>query len=76
MELGKSKRSSKWEYKMGQEITKKSKEEKDLGVVIQHIIFIHPTFYPYPYFPQPSLKLPYYHSNYLDSAYSDYSPLC
>ena len=35
MELGKSKRRPKWNYKMGQEEILKTKEEKDLGVVIQ-----------------------------------------
>ena len=35
MELCKSKRRSKWSYKMGQEEIPKTKEEKDLGVVIQ-----------------------------------------
>ena len=34
MELGKSRRPI-WEYKMGKEVIKKSKEEKDLGVVVQ-----------------------------------------
>ena len=35
MELGKSRRRPIWEYKMGKEVIKKSKEEKDLGVVVQ-----------------------------------------
>ena len=34
MELGKSKRP-KWSYKMRQEVILKTKEEKDVGVVIQ-----------------------------------------
>ena len=34
MEIGKSKRRPKWNYKIGQEIPK-TKEEKDLGVMIQ-----------------------------------------
>ena len=35
MEIGKSKRRPKWNYKVGQEEIPKTKEEKDLGVVIQ-----------------------------------------
>ena len=35
MEIGKSKRRPKWSYKKGQEEISKTKEEKDLGVVIQ-----------------------------------------
>ena len=35
MEIGKSKRRPIWEYKLGEEVIKKSKEEKDLGVIIQ-----------------------------------------
>ena len=35
MEPGKSKRRPKWNYKMRQEEILKTKEEKDLGVVIQ-----------------------------------------
>ena len=35
MELGKSKRRPKWSYKMGQEEIPRTKEEKDLGLVIQ-----------------------------------------
>ena len=35
MEIGKSKRRPKWSYKIGQEEIRKTKEEKDLGVVIQ-----------------------------------------
>ena len=35
MEIGKSKRRPKWNYKIGQEEIPKTKEEKDLGVVIQ-----------------------------------------
>ena len=38
MELGKSKRRPKWNYKMGQQEILKTKEEKDLGVVIQDIL--------------------------------------
>ena len=38
MELGKSKRKPKWNYKMGQEEILKTKEEKDLGVVIQDTV--------------------------------------
>ena len=35
MEIGKSKRRPKWNYKIGQEKIPKTKQEKDLGVVIQ-----------------------------------------
>ena len=35
MEIGKSKRRPKWRHKMGQEEIPKTKEEKDLGMVIQ-----------------------------------------
>ena len=35
MEVGKSKRRPKWGYKIGHEEILKTKEEKDLGVVIQ-----------------------------------------
>ena len=35
MELGKSKRRPEWTYKMGQEVIFKTKEEKDLCVVIK-----------------------------------------
>ena len=35
MEIGKSKRRPKWSYKIGQEEISKTKEEKDLGVMIQ-----------------------------------------
>ena len=35
MELGKSKTRPKWSYKIGQEEIPRTKEEKDLGVVIQ-----------------------------------------
>ena len=35
MEIGKSKRRPKWNYRIGQEEIPKTKEEKDLGVVIQ-----------------------------------------
>ena len=41
MELGKSKRRPKWSYKMGQEEIPKTKEEKDLGVVIQDTLTQH-----------------------------------
>ena len=36
MEIGKSKRRPIWEYKMGDKVITKSKEEKDLGVMIQN----------------------------------------
>ena len=35
MKLGKSKIRPKWSYRMGQEGISKTKEEKDLGMVIQ-----------------------------------------
>ena len=35
MEMGKSKTRPTWEYKMGEEVIMKSREEKDLGVIVQ-----------------------------------------
>ena len=35
MEMGKSQTRPTWEYKMGEEVIMKSREEKDLGVIVQ-----------------------------------------
>ena len=35
LEMGKSLRRHVWEYKMGEEVITKGREEKDLGVIIQ-----------------------------------------
>ena len=62
MELGKSKRRPKWNYKMGQEVILKTKAEKDLGMVMQdtlsperHINPLKGTRHPLP-FPSKVLK--------------------